>query len=362
MNYPFWVTGFNAISVVGTPTNAQLDLMLSDSRPNTTIGVTVWSDSAPDVVVYPDLIRCRWGKTSAGVPTGDFYYHNGTTWKLEEATAVDGAKLINASVPITKLSAVGGSPYDLIQVNAAGTGFQFVSQLSYDKLDDGGSSDSVLFWTAADNLWAAVNWAVIFEERLVNSTIKQDQIKDSDGVGSAFQVPYLTATNGRCTWGWADELLRAGSVAPSKIEFDNTKTGKLLALNTTADGFDYKNSTDIINKWVSGNLALPTVVGYANGVALSHPFGTSIPVSIKVYLTCVDAAGEAGYAQGDSIDAGLLNQSPSSVEAINVIRKGDGTTKLCLNYTATVGLPHYTTGVFTTITLTKWNVYVVMML
>ncbi len=362
MKYPFWVTGFNAISVSGTPTNAQLDLMLSDSAPNTTIGVTVWSDSAPDVITYPDLIRCRWGKTSAGVPTGDFYYHNGTTWKIEEATAVDGSKLINASVPITKLSPAGGNPYDLIQVNPAGTGFQFISQLPYGQIQDGGVSDSVLFWTAADDAWSAVNWAVIFEERLADSHIKQDQIKDSDGVGVAFQVPYLLATNGRCTWGWADELLRAGSVAPSKIEFDPTASNKFIKVNNTADGFSYATTDDIINKWTSGNLALPTAVGYANGVTLGHPYGTSVPSSVKVYLTCVDAAGEAGYSQGDSIDAGFLNQSPSSMEAINVIRKGDGTMKLCLNYTATVGLPHYTTGVFTTITLTKWNAYVVMML
>ena len=48
-------------------------------------GELVLSATAPDVVLYPILKRFRWVKTNlALVPTGEFYYHDGSSWVIEK--------------------------------------------------------------------------------------------------------------------------------------------------------------------------------------------------------------------------------------------------------------------------------------
>lgn len=237
MKYPFWVTGFSAVSVSGTPTNAQLDLMLSDSAPNSTIGVEVLSASAPDVVVYPDLIRARWAKLDgSGNKTGDFYYHDGTSWQQEEARVVDGESLIDASVPITKLSAAGGDPLDFIQVNALRTGFQFVSTIALTKLQ--ASIDGNVIYNNSGT-WTASNLNALVESFIFNFPFDVSQIGDRDTAGLANQVPYLIAPSSGCGWKFADEVLRDGQVDPKKLTFPSTSAGSHIKVNATYNGFDY---------------------------------------------------------------------------------------------------------------------------
>lgn len=269
MKYPFWVTGFSAVSVSGTPTNAQLDLMLSDSAPNTTIGVEVLSATAPDVVVYPDLIRARWAKLDgSGNKTGEFYYHDGTSWQQEEATVIDGENLINASVPITKLSAEGGSPFDFIQVNATGTGFQFVSTIALTKLQ--ASIDGNVIYNNAGT-WTAANLNALVTAFMASFPIDVTQLGDRDTPGLADQIPYLVAPSSGCNWKYADQLLRDGQVDPKKLTFPSTSAGSRIKVNATYNGFDYDTPG-------AGGVVVVSDTGASGYVAQAIP-GTTVTVA-----------------------------------------------------------------------------------
>lgn len=88
-------------------------------------GFVIWSDDAPDVVADPLLAYFIWGKTVLDVPNKEFYFYNGTSWEL--IPLVDGALLADGSVPLTKLSLVGSSPYFIVQVNSLGTALIWTS-------------------------------------------------------------------------------------------------------------------------------------------------------------------------------------------------------------------------------------------
>lgn len=94
-------------------------------------GMVIWQSTAPDVVTNSELATFLWGKTADDVdyvPTGDFYFYNGSSW--EEITLIDGSKLADGSVSLTKLSLTGSTPYFIIQVNSLGTALQWVSVIN----------------------------------------------------------------------------------------------------------------------------------------------------------------------------------------------------------------------------------------
>lgn len=353
MKYPFWVTGFSAVSVSGTPTNAQLDLMLSDSAPNSTVGVEVLSATPPDVVTYPDLIRSRWVKLDgSGNKTGDFYYHDGTSWQQEEARLVDGANLVDASVPITKLSAEGGDPFDFIQVNSTGKGFQFVSTIALNKLQ--ASIDGNFIYNNAGT-WIAANFAAAVENFVYNFPFDVSQIGDRDTTGLANQVVYLTAPSSGCAFAYVETLLRTGQTPTNKLTIGAANAGKFVKVNSTGSDFEY-TSTVVTAYTQTSNL--PTAVGWTNGVPVDHGYGSTPFKTVKV--TLIASGADAQYANGDEIDAALLNQSPSSVQAINLVRNSAGECRLCLNYISSIGVPQKEAGAFAVINPLLWNFKVVI--
>ncbi len=101
---------------------------IQQASPDNGFGFTVFSDTAPDVLANPKLARFLWFETVADVPTGNSYYYNGTSWTL--FNLFSGANLANNSVPLDKLSLLGASALDIIQVNAGLTGFQYISVLN----------------------------------------------------------------------------------------------------------------------------------------------------------------------------------------------------------------------------------------
>lgn len=88
-------------------------------------GLVVVSDDAPDVAATAELARFLWLKSVGGVPNGEFYYYNGTSWTL--LSIVDGDLIIDNSIPLSKLSLSGAAAFNIIQVNAAGTALQYIS-------------------------------------------------------------------------------------------------------------------------------------------------------------------------------------------------------------------------------------------
>jgi len=89
------------------------------------VGFVIVSDAAPDVVATPELANFIWLKSNLLVPTGEFYYYNGSSWTL--LSVVDGNLIANNSIPLSKISLTGAVAYNIIQVNAAGNALQYVS-------------------------------------------------------------------------------------------------------------------------------------------------------------------------------------------------------------------------------------------
>lgn len=127
MNYPFWLPGFYPTSVIGTPTNSQLEQMLTESKPASSVGVTVYSDTAPDCVTYPDLVNATWHQTIGGTKTGYLYYYNGTAWTpmKQQPGSLTGDSFPDQSIGIEKLEP--GTAYYVPQTNAGATAVVWVT-------------------------------------------------------------------------------------------------------------------------------------------------------------------------------------------------------------------------------------------
>ena len=120
MRFPFFTPGFYPTTIVPTPSNSQLEQMVVEEGLADYAGVVVLADAAPDAVLYPDLVKCIWHKTVAGVKSGFFYYYNGTAWtptKVSPGT-LTGDSFADGSIGIEKIEP--GTPYYVPQTNAAG--------------------------------------------------------------------------------------------------------------------------------------------------------------------------------------------------------------------------------------------------
>lgn len=106
-------------------TKADVQQAITQAQPKVDTGFVILSETAPDVVTYPALARFLWLQTSGGNALKKLYYYNGTNWtSLLLVTADD---ILNGTITLPKLNLSGSAPYDIIQVNAAGTAAGWVS-------------------------------------------------------------------------------------------------------------------------------------------------------------------------------------------------------------------------------------------
>lgn len=116
-------TGLTCISA------ADLLQMIRSAKPYPNQGLVIYSQTAPDVVANPELAFFIWGELDGSdVPTGDFYYYNGTSWEL--LPIIDGSKLAPHSVGLDKIDLTLASPFYIIQVNANGDALIWTSIIS----------------------------------------------------------------------------------------------------------------------------------------------------------------------------------------------------------------------------------------
>lgn len=118
MNLPILTAGFDPTIAPTTPTNSQLLQMVQAAHVATGIGIIYWGASAPDLVTYPDAETALWGKLDgSAVPTGEFFYWDGTTWEAFTITSLDGSKITNGTITVNKLSTAGASAGNIIYFN-----------------------------------------------------------------------------------------------------------------------------------------------------------------------------------------------------------------------------------------------------
>jgi hypothetical protein len=243
--YNFFHEGFDPTSIGTTPSNSQLLQMIHEARPASGAGMFVWSATAPDVVVYPDLALSIWGKTLTGVPTGAFYFFDGATWQPWEIElgTLSGSSFAVGSIPVDRL--VPGSNNTVLTTNGSGTiAWQSVSAIlgvgtiAYNNLVNATGAGYILL-SGVGGVWAEANWASTFQSQLNLSSVAIAQIYDADNQFAANQVLYVATAGGAVLPGWADNLLRENSVATSKLSLGLANAGKVPVVNALGTDFEY---------------------------------------------------------------------------------------------------------------------------
>lgn len=246
--YSFFTPGFFPTSVPGTPTNSQLEQEVVEARPASGAGMFVWAATAPDVVTYPDLAKAVWGKTTAGVVDGLFYYYDSTTWqpfKIEPGT-LDGSSFAVGSIPVDRLEP--GAINTVLTTNSSGV---IIWQSYNDILIDGSIAASKLevapsggYMLISDvgGAWIQYSFAARFATELAISTFPLTHVTDAANSASSGQVLYIAATGGPAGLQYPDQLLRAGKVPTNVLQLSAANAGKTLIVNGTGTDIDYQSA------------------------------------------------------------------------------------------------------------------------
>ena len=336
--YLLIIPGFDPTSVVPTPSNAQLLQEVQEAQFSTDIGGIILSATAPDVVQYPILKRFRWAKTNlALIPTGEFYYHDGSSWVIEKPAigSITGNMLVDGTVGIEKLYAAG-DPFQIIRINATATAFEFIgivdaipdSSLSTDKLAAGSGADLALL-SGLGGSWAPVSLQYFFGRiySIVSSV--------SDFSGLTDQIIFKRASDSTVRSMTVLRLFTSGFDQATVIA--STEGGDFGMVLDSSDGlykkvllsnwlpnsgvpagtYGYPTSVTVNAKgqvtaitagtqgqrtsvaFESTERTLPTTAGSGGALTVAHGLGAA-PVNWGMRLVCKVADG--GYVPGDVID------------------------------------------------------------
>lgn len=282
MKYLLIIEGFDPTSVPTTPTNAQLLQEVREAQFASDIGAEIESDTTPNVVQYPILKRFRWAKTSGGVRTGEFYYHDGSSWVIEKPAigSITGDMLVDGTVGIEKLYAAG-DPFQIIRINATATAFEFVdivdaipdSSLSTDKLAAGSGSDLALL-SGLGGSWAPVSLQYFFGRiySIVSSV--------SDFSGLTDQIIFKRAS---------DSTVRSMSVL--RLFTSGFDQATVIASTEGGDFGMVLDSSDGLYKKVLLSNFIPNT-GVAAGT-YTNP--ASVTVNAKGQLTAISSSGSSTF-------------------------------------------------------------------
>jgi hypothetical protein len=100
---------------------AKLLQMFRAALPTTDIGFVIVGAATPSVVTYPELARFLWMDL-----TGNLYRWNGASWSL----VTTSVSIANGSITPLKLSVSGGTPYQILAINSAGTAVTYQSLIN----------------------------------------------------------------------------------------------------------------------------------------------------------------------------------------------------------------------------------------
>lgn len=166
--------------------------MFRGSYPAPGIGYVIWSDTAPNVVLHPELATFDWNQTSGGVPTGHKFFWNGSSW--EEFTT--SAQPADGSIGPAKLTP--GFPNYVLGTNISGTAVEFRSiatviaatPIPFDAIP---SPQYVLELRSGSVIWSGIKG-----NGIEDGTIPTSKMKTSGSVGG--QVLTIDTTTGQATW------------------------------------------------------------------------------------------------------------------------------------------------------------------
>lgn len=194
----------------------------------------------------------------------------------------------------------------------------------------------------------------IIAERTAAAGVTIDSVLLKDGMATLAGTPTVTGQ-----LGYASNLFRAhNGTSAFYLPMVLTPSGngsKVLAVNSGGTGWEYIATPSTISSYLSTGQTITS----AGTVTLTHSLGY-YPKFYHYYLKCTDAAGEAGYAQNDFVEvyAGGEVRSTSTSHGFSV---KPTTTQLVIRYASDANvfmIPHATTGDATSLTNSKWQLFV----
>jgi hypothetical protein len=257
MNYPWLQEGLDLTTVVGTPSNSQINQAIHEAKPSATTGWIVWAEAAPDVVTYPDLARAIWGKLTGGVRSGEFYWYNGADWYpwTIPPGSLTGDAFADGSISVMKL-APGGSLQILRTKVVPANGVEWVDANSIfsanlipvNSLANAPAAGYVLTSTTG-GVWTQELFSTLWAGQFGQTSIPLIQIYDVDGTYLPNQVPYVAATGGPVQPGYVDQLLRDDQITRRKLQWRCTAAtitaGAVAIDGQTSSGYELSLSANV---------------------------------------------------------------------------------------------------------------------
>lgn len=297
MIYSLIITGFDPTSLPDTPTNAELLQMISQAQYASDIGGIILSDTEPDSTTYPILLRFRWSKTDgSGGLTGEFYYHDGTSWTLEVPGpgTVTAASLAAGTITLDKLYP-GGSPFWIIRRNSIaegnpGAGFEMIS------ITNAISSNSLSLL------------------KLINASSADRMIVSGPGgawtdtpADEAFTVLFQSANGVTAFTNLSDEIFfkRISDDAPCSLTLQNFFTSGIgfLATVVTTQNSDVVTILDASDSLIAKTVLIGNLLPDTGVTAATYANPSSVSVNAKGQITAISSGASQGTRTSATIEA-----------------------------------------------------------
>lgn len=294
------------LSVIPTPTPAQIDQAIRTAYPAVGVGGVILSSTAPDTVTYPALGRFIWSESVDDidyVPTGNIYTFNGTTWVLYETTTADN--ILDGSISLAKLEEPGlvNSLY-LLRAQSGGGGYELVpvntaiadGSLPVIKLVAGAASTMLI-----TDEFGTVSWIGM-------TTILKPLIDAS--VAAAFLSQVVPPANISHTgaiarmgivfdgtvvkWAYIDQQIRDGTLTIFALTPEG-EIGKVMRSNAAGDGFDY---VTLKSGYYTAHADIQALPAAGATAIFAHGLATK-PDRAGGFIECVTVDGT--FAVGDRV-------------------------------------------------------------
>jgi hypothetical protein len=276
---------------------ATLDQAFDTTQPYTDVGFIIVSHTAPNTTTYPELKRFLWAEcTSLLVLTGNYYYYSSAGWTLLNLT--DGAQLLPQTVLLSALSAQGGDPGDIIQVDGTGDGFIFTNLSS--AFVNGTLDPAKLIPGANGQLLSVVGGVVAwitFDSAAVIATIANGTFPIAKlQPGTAKYVLRTNAAGDAVEYVAPTTIFDDGTLPIVKLAPGSGNANKYMVQNAAGTAWEAQvPNFSRVQVQTSSALPIPTS---GSTVTFAHGFA-SVPTEFDAYFVCNTANNE--FQVGDRI-------------------------------------------------------------
>lgn len=334
--------------------------------PNAYHGGIIFSETTPAVVGEPSGYptdwyewhkRCVWLKPSEG---SLLVYNAG--WVSIFDAIPDGTittdMLAAASVTLAKLAVGAGTALQLIRINAAGNGYEFVNPNSIvTALNVSALVGAPTGYKLLTSTSSAVAWETL-DSALLLSLLGDNQIPISYlAYGTANRVLSTNSAGNGIEWADVRDKIAAASFQISKLNPESGNALKVLRVKADGSAFEFAtiSTPTAPNSQVSSD-EFPTLPAQGSALTQAHSIGTLPSV---VHGNLINVTTDAGYSQYDVISLGAVkcDSGAGSEDFSEMYQFSYNYTDVTLTRVNSGSplLAHKTTGVVGTFTPANWK-------